>query len=583
MTENPNRPAPQPEEPAAPATAARVAANLADGQWHRLHPATPLLRGGIAFLAILGIVISNLRQRLVDLFLPTPGYGPNSDPVDAIYTSGMAGWVLLAIAVILILCIGVFYLAWRMHSFRIGDDAVEVRSGMLFRTHRKARLDRIQGINLSRSLFARIFGAAKLEISVAGQDANVQLAYLGSKLADALRREILHLASGTRAESSQHTMSAAAPVIPPFSASPYSGSAYSAGPVPGPVADTAETRAPAPDRRDAPLAPRAHPEFATRMSAVLSDRVDEFMAPELDPDAAPPESIVKIPLGRLIGSIVLSGGTALLVLMGLVLIAGAVTGRPWLLFVLLPGILGSAGFYSRRITRSLQYSIAGTNDGVRIGFGLLSTSNETLPPGRIHAVEVTQPIFWRPFGWWQIRVDTAGHSKEKGAAGQANTTILPVGDLADVTRVLGLVLPAFATEEHRDLIEEGMSSGGARYVTAPSRAAWLRPLSWRRTGYTVTDGAALLRHGVIWRRLIMVPLARLQSVGVEQGPVLRMLRLARAELHTVAGPVRPRLAVVDRDQALVLFEEVAGGAVDWGRRDTTQRWNAGPEDSATDP
>ena len=122
---------------------------------------------------------------------------------------------------------------------------------------------------------------------------------------------------------------------------------------------------------------------------------------------------------------------------------------------MLPGLIGSASFYINRFTKSLRYSIAGTPDGVRVGFGLLSTSNETLPPGRIHAVEVLQPLLWRPFGWWQIRIDTAGHSREKGAAGQPNTTMLPVGDAADVARVLSLVLPGFATDEHRALIEAG--------------------------------------------------------------------------------------------------------------------------------
>ena len=86
-----------------------------------------------------------------------------------------------------------------MHSFRVTDDLVEVRSGLLFRTHRRARLDRVQGVTITRSLLPRIFGAAKLDVAVAGNDGNVQLAYLGSASADALRREILQLASGLRA------------------------------------------------------------------------------------------------------------------------------------------------------------------------------------------------------------------------------------------------------------------------------------------------------------------------------------------------------------------------------------------------
>src|SRR5690606_41600386 len=45
-----------------------------------------------------------------------------------------------------------------------------VRSGVLFRTHRRAPLDRVQGVNLTRPMIARLFGLAKLEVVGAGLD-----------------------------------------------------------------------------------------------------------------------------------------------------------------------------------------------------------------------------------------------------------------------------------------------------------------------------------------------------------------------------------------------------------------------------
>ncbi|KQV07037.1 PH domain-containing protein [Leifsonia sp. Root112D2] len=537
----------QPQELEARQPVAAQAERMADGEWHLLHPATPLLRGGIGFIAVLGIVIANLRERLtnmaIGLFGGNQGAPPNSnydgDPIDQLVNHGLVGWALLALAVLLLLALGAFYLSWRMHSFRIGEDAVEVRSGILFRRHRKARLDRIQGVNVSRPLFARIFGTAKLEVGVAGQDANVELAYLGSALADELRRDILRRASGAHKAS---------------------------------VPEPAERPA-TPDA--VPSSATVSPTFTVRATETLNRRVNEFLAPELDPDAAPPESVVKISHVRLIGSIALHGFTIFLLIVVGLLIAGVASGRYWLLFAVLPGLLGSVGFYGRRFTKSVNYTIAGTADGVRVGFGLLSTSNETLPPGRIHAVEVMQPVLWRPFGWWQIRINTAGHSKQKGAAGQPNTTMLPVGDITDVVRVLELILPGFGTEEHRGLITAGMiARAGDEFTAAPRRAVWLRPFSWRRTGYTVSDGAVLLRSGAVWRRLVFVPLARLQSVEVSQGPVRRMLRLAIARLHTVDGPVHPRLSVVDAQESLVMFEHVAAEAIAAEGADTSHRWNS---------
>lgn len=522
--------------PGGPLSAAeRAAEHLTDGEWHRLHPATPLLRGGIVFIAVLGFVLSNLRERLVSFFVGAPDVG--GDPIDAIYNHGWEGWALLGIAVVLLGCLAAFYVSWRMHSFRITDDAVEVRSGILFRTQRKARLDRIQGINIVRPVLARIFGAAKLDITVAGHDANVQLAYLGSVLADGLRSDVLRLASGVRAVEAAQT--AGAPGV----------TAGAAGP------------------GQAPAASRG-----AQVSDFVGRRVNDFLAPELDPNTAPPESVVKIPPLRLAGSLVLSGFSIFVVVVVVLLVIGSAGGAPWLLIVVLPGLIGSASFYINRFTKSLRYSIAGTPDGVRVGFGLLSTSNETLPPGRVHAVEVQQPLLWRPFGWWQIRIDTAGHSREKGAAGQPNTTMLPVGDQADVARVLALVLPTF-TAEHSDAILQGMTSRGRdEFTGSPRRAVWLRPLSWQRTGFRMVDGVVLLRRGFVWRSLAIVPLARLQSLELQQGPIDRLLGLAETRFHTVSGPVHPRLGAMDSATGVELFETVAARAVEAAAGDRSHRW-----------
>ena len=499
--------------------------SLADGDWHRLHPASPLLRGGIFVFALLGFVIANLRERLVDLVFGIPR--ESGDPLDEIYERGAVGWALLAAAVVLIVILVAFTLSWRMHTFRVTDESVEVRSGILFRSHRQARLDRIQGVNIVRPLIPRLFGAAKLEVSVAGQDANVQLAYLGSALADGLRRDILQLASGARRPAS----AAAAQAAP-------------SGEVSGPA--PADPTAPDPAALGQPVPGRG---LRQGLGDYATARVGDFLAPELDPDAAPPESVVRIPPLRLIGSIVFSGFT-LFLLAGLVALIVVVSsgGSEWLLIAIFPGLIASVGYYFSRFTKSLRYSIAGTTDGVRVGFGLLTTSNETLPPGRIHAIGVSQPLAWRPFGWWQIRINKAGHSTNDGAAGQAATTMLPVGSLADVAKVLELVLPGFAVDGQHALIERGLTARGDAdgFTSAPRRAAWLRPFSWRRTGYAVSADVALLRRGVLARELVVVPLARLQSIAVQQGPVRRRLGLASARLHTVAGPDSATLSVSTR-------------------------------------
>jgi len=538
------RPGPPPPAPPAPNRRgnAAAAAPLTDGEWHRLHPLTPLLRGGIFLVVVLGIVVNNLRDTLFETFIPGGGSREQGDPVRYVWEHGAFGWVLLGIAVFLVVLIGLFYLSWRMHEFRVTGEIVEVRSGVLFRNHRKARLDRIQGINITRPLIPRLFGTAKLEIAQAGNDANVQLAYLGAKASDDLRQRILVLASGARDE--------------PEEATP--GRQYSS-------------------------------------DGVVSDRVYEFLSPELDADAVHATRIVKVKPGRLIASMLLSGTTVvILALVAAIIVSIALTGEYFLLVTLFPAVIGSGGYYVRKFSKSLQYTIADTRDGIRIGFGLVSTTNETLPPGRIHAVSVAQPLLWRPFGWWDVRINRATNAGNGASSNQqVSSIVLPVGTAADVRQVLEIILPALVgsavvgPEASKDRLREGSAeavsvvddsltttgdAGG--FVHSPRRGRWLRPLSARRNGYRFVEGAVLLRLGAVWRSLVVVPLPRVQSVRVEQGPLERLLRLASVHVHTVSGPVAARVGALDARDAQRLWSGTAERAVEAAATDTSHRWRS---------
>ncbi len=544
-------PVPVPRRVAVPTSAG----DLVDGEWHRLHPATPLLRGGIALIAIIGILISNLRERLVEFFLPGPGCRGDScdggDPIGYILDHDYVLIAIAAVAVLLIVLVGGFYLSWRMHTFRITDEVVEVRSGILFRTNRKGRLDRIQGVNIVRPFVPRIFGAAKLEVNVAGQDANVKLEYLSSTNADALRLAVLRLASGTRAREAAEAEAAAGAGVGLVSTSSTDGGLVSAGSADG---------------------------VAVGHASLIDRRVAELMAPELDPDLAPPESVVKMSPARLVGSTALNSTTlVLLIFIAAVIVAVVVFEAFWVLFTFVPLLLGFGSYAVNRVVKSLRYSIASTPDGIRVGYGLLSTSNETLPPGRIHSISISQDVFWRPTDWWEVKVNRASASSAQGAAGQQNTTILPVGSRADVFRVLELVLPALEAPELRAIIAAGLAKAAADdgFTTSPRRAAVLRWFSWRRNGFAVRPDAVVLRRGAIWRELVVVPTARMQSVAAHQGPLERALRLAHVQVHTVAGPISARLGALDVGDASAFFGDAAAAGVSAAQVDRTHRWRAG--------
>jgi putative membrane protein len=230
-----------------------------------------------------------------------------------------------------------------------------------------------------------------------------------------------------------------------------------------------------------------------------------------------------------------------------------------------------------RIVKSLRYTIAGTPDGVRVGYGLLSTSNETLPPGRIHSISISQELLWRPADWWEVKVNRAGKSSAQGAAGQQNTTILPVGTRADVFRVLELVLPGLVNERTKLIVEAGLAkaSEGDGFTNSPRRAAILRWFSWRRNGFALTPDAAILRRGAIWRELVVVPAARLQSISVSQGPVYRAMRLGRVHAHTVSGPISAGLGALDVADVETFFRELSETAVAAAAADRSHRWRSG--------
>lgn len=539
----------QPAESTPPPSAG--SSSLADGEWHRMHPLTPLFKGGLALIILAGILIANMRDRvitwLVNLFAPAGArYGEyaNGDPVDWVLDNNLILVVLLGVVALVVVLVAAFWLVWRFQQFRITGEHVEVRKGIIFRSHRRAPLDRVQGVNLTRPFPARIIGLAKLEVIGAGTDANVALEYLATPRAEAVRADILRLASAARAAAM----------------------------------DGGSTDAVSPSAR-------------ARLVGSVNDGVTGLIA-GVDLADVQPESVVKIPTGRLVGSQLIAGvlwllffGAIFAVSMGAVLIGFFLDGDPAggivvigvALAMGIPLVIATVGITWAQISKSLRYSIAPTPDGVRITYGLLTTVTETLPPGRIFAVEVSQSLLWRPFGWWTIKINRmSGKSaaqQQSGSAQQFNV-VLPVGKRADVERVLGLILPDVPAADIPLIWEHGILDPGENdpYRTMPARAWWRRPLSWKRHGYVLTDFGVLLRRGTVWRKLAVFPLARVQGLSLSQGPIDRAQRVAGAQVHTVPGPITGVLSGLERTDALALLEGVSRSAVAAAARDHSHRW-----------
>ncbi len=490
--------------------------------WRRLHPVTPALRGWkalAAFVAILGFQMSDTLRGIADALGP-----------------GRA-WLVVLGGILLVGLVGFVYsaLAWRVMRYAVTDEAVHLRTGLLFRQQRQARLDRLQAIDVVQPLLARLLGLAQLNLEVAGGSGSaVQLAFLKEAEATELRAQILALAAGLR----------------PDAATPGAGSDGEDQVVGGTT--------PVDGARDVP------PDDVPSAGA---PGIGVAVAPVFE--AAPERQVYELPIGRLIGSIVRSVPPWFVVLavVGGV-IASVVAGDVGGLFVVVPALLGAGGFVWNRINTGATFRAAASPDGIRLRHGLTETRTQTVPPGRVQAVRISQGPLWRGADWWRVEMNVAGY----GSEASTESVLHPVATRAEAAVALWLVLPDLGVDDPLATIDAALAGrdddGG--FTPAPERARWVDPLSRRRHGVLVTRTALILRSGRWWRSVVVVPHERMQSLELDQGPLQRRLRLASFVVHSTPGPVSPRVDHLDQHVAADLLDEQA-------RRAREARAVAGPE------
>ncbi|MGC9665700.1 PH domain-containing protein [Planosporangium sp. 12N6] len=199
---------------------------------------------------------------------------------------------------------------------------------------------------------------------------------------------------------------------------------------------------------------------------------------------------------------------------------------------LLTAVAGVVQVPVRRVVDDWHFRIREDAAGLRLHHGLLSTRSQTVPRQRIQAVGVTWPLMWRPLGWLRARMDVAGFSARDREANTHGGMLVPVADRATAYPVLAEVL--------------GANLSAPPVTPAPRRARWLAPLRYRRLAAGHDRDLVYARDGWLVERLVIVPLARTQSVRVMQGPVQRLLRLADVHVDT-AG--RMHVVAEHRDAA----------------------------------
>ena len=140
-----------------------------------------------------------------------------------------------------------------------------------------------------------------------------------------------------------------------------------------------------------------------------------------------------------------------------------------------------------------------------------------------------------------VMAQETGGGENRDAFGPPGTAWTPVSPrLADVRRtvLLALTLPLTVAV----VIAVGMLLGWRQaLVPAAAGAAligwawWLVGRNTRSWGYAERADDLLVRRGVLFRQLVIVPYGRMQQVDVTAGPLDRRFGVARVQLHTAAA------------------------------------------------
>ncbi len=451
--------------------------------WRRAHPLSPLVQSWVLLAAV---IYSFFNRVFEDFFTGGATFDLNelaqAGPPDLPFLSwaGIFGpfWYLaLALAVFLLLLLP-FFSRWFFYRFAVDEQNVYIKSGMLVKTERKARLDRVQSIDIKRPLVPRILGLAELNFDVAdGKDSALKVQFLGYRQARALREELLAQVRVLKGQASE----------------------------PG----------------DPDLA--AAPQASVGLGRKLSQNI-------LGIEDAQEQLVVKVPIVRLLLSMLLNvqwllGLVGFSVLLGLAVFLEGVNPLTYLASFAVV-FLGVAGAFWKRFNTGFNFSLSTSPDGLKTRFGFADTSTQTLPQGGVQRVEVVQPLLWRLTGWYQVKVTLLGKGPGQGDfAGE----LLPVGTLDEVMRLLPLVLPSQQEggASARQLVA-GLSGSGEEqgFLVSPAAARFFDPFTYRRQGFALTPLLLLVRSGRWVYRLSLVPHAKIQELELTQGPLQRRLGLA---------------------------------------------------------
>lgn len=560
-----------------------IHSGVPEGNWRSLHPITPVAQTWTVFAAIIGYVLFQMADDLRSIFSSDFLWGPGY------YGYSMLVIVIFAVAagtLILTLLVGLYsWLAWRRMQYAITSEAVYYRAGIFFRSQRVARLNKVQAVNITHPLLGRIFGLGRIDIEVAGgADSNLQFGLLKTAELEGVRLEILQQLKALKNGATVSVQNipegdAALPTADGALENPTQAT------VPGSFA--LEGKAKKPTREPAlgnPPQVNADP-----LTTLLNEETEGQL-------------IYSVPVRRLLVATFVNMGviiSLLAIFIGLMvnIVLIVVFEASWSSFFAIgvPALTGLSAL-NKMIGGNFNFRAYLAPDGIRVRAGLTETRAQTIAPGRIHAVKIIQPYFWRFFDWYKVEISQAAF--QGGTETKETSILLPVGTRADMLRAVWLVFPNLGVEDPINTLRVGLEGfgDGDGFVNNPRRARIWDWWTYSRNAHCLTDRVLITRGGRITRRCMVFSYPRMQSLQISQGPWMRKRKLATVGLHTVdtAASSDGALMHLDEQVAVQLFNEISRHALarrqvekldSWLQRvqvglETKQSYEGGKTDSA---
>lgn len=448
-----------------------------EGGWLRVHRATPLVRAWLAIVALVGSVVSQIG-------LETLGSLARAAADRTLLLAATSLGVLAAATAMLWAVSGIW---WRATGYRIGEDEVALRRGVITRSQRTARYDRVQAIDVVEPLVPRLFGLAALRIETAGGGNSVlEIAYLKKAVAERLRARIVDRLSAEAAPAARAADGVEAA----------GGEATAPGAAATPSGDH-----PGPPAADRPVAG-----LGTRETAAGAPPPEEVLLPE-------------IPIGRTLFGALLSWN----LIAPTALIAAAFVIPIPEQYALIGALALVSGVW-RIVDRSWRFGARRVGGRAEVSFGLANRRRQSIPLDRVHAVRIAQPTLWRLAGWWRVDVNIAGYGDSVEGS---TTTVVPIAPLPEARRAVGR-LAGFSLDPE---------CPRSPSFASPARARWLSPLDWARQQVLLSDDRATVWWGWVRRRAATVETGHIQEVSFTRGPLERLFRVATVRMDLVPGSV----------------------------------------------